>query len=73
MIKTLAGLAIVGIGWSVSAWLLMIAVSTVHRDWIPALPPLGYIAALLVTVTLSTRTLIAIGIAHFFRDLDGKP
>lgn len=29
-------------GWLLSAWLLMLTAGIVHRDWIPALPLLGW-------------------------------
>jgi hypothetical protein len=29
-------------GWLLSSWLLMLTAGIVHRDWIPALPLLGW-------------------------------
>lgn len=34
--------ALFAAGWLLSAWLLMLTAGIVHRDWIPALPLLGW-------------------------------
>lgn len=69
MTKTLAGLAMLAIGWALSAWLLMLLIGTVHTDWLPVVPAIGYPTALVLTVLLGTRALIAAGVAAFFQDL----
>lgn len=69
MVKTLAGLAMLAIGWTLSAWLLMLTVGVIHDEWLPALPPVGYATAFVLTVLLGTRMLIRIAIAAFFQDL----
>lgn len=75
MIKTLAGLAVLTAGWTLSAWLLMLAIRAIHDDWLPVVPPISYGPALVLTVLLGARMLIGTLVTQFFKDLldDDKP
>lgn len=69
MIKFLAGLATLAGGWTLSAWLLMLAVGVLHAEWLPAVPPVSYLVALALTVLLGARMVIHVGVATFVKEL----
>ncbi len=76
MTSFLAALAVIGIGWPISAWLLMLAIGVMHDRWLPVVPAIGYTPALLLTVLLSARTLVHAFTVQALRDAlddDGKP
>jgi hypothetical protein len=39
---------ILAAAWAGAAWALMLEVGVAHRDWWPALPPMGYGVALVI-------------------------
>lgn len=69
MIKFAFGLVMIITGWAVMGWLLMLAVSLVHQQWIPALPPIGYVPATLLTMLLGTRVMIRLFVAGVMQEL----
>lgn len=53
-------LAVIVGGWMASAWALMMFVGILHHEWWPAIPTMGYDAALLASFFLNL-TLALVG------------
>jgi hypothetical protein len=58
MTEFLAAVGAIVIGWPISAYMLMIIAGVIRAEWIPALPTIGYPAALLLTVLLAARAMV---------------
>ena len=58
MTTFLAYLATVAGAWLAGAWMLMIGVGTVHAEWLPGVPTIGFGTALLFSALLTGRAII---------------
>ena len=74
MTKTLAAIGAMAIGWPAAAYLLMVTVGVIRAHWIPWLPTVGYAPAVLVTVLLGARNLLALVVGSALKAaIEDKP
>jgi hypothetical protein len=58
VIEFLGVVAAVALGWLCSAWLLMLTIGIAHAQWVPALPTIGFVPALLIAGLLAARMVV---------------
>lgn len=69
--RFLAHAANIAIAWLVTAWLLMLAVGVVRAEWIPALPTIGFRLALLLSMLVTVRAIVAAFLGKIGKAING--
>lgn len=70
MAKFIATVAMMGVSWVVSAWLLMIGVGIVHLHWLTSLPTIGFAFSLILCSLLFARSFFGATMAEVIKGIN---
>jgi xanthine/uracil permease len=51
-VKVVSVLVLLGVGWVVGAWCLMLLIGSLHHAWWPAIPTISYTGALQIELVV---------------------